>query len=99
MEGGQAHDDRAVRVLPMQKLQKFKPSDTGPFGTLSSLLGFAETNLDADSSERAPRQVQGDRRTEEVSGDGRPWTPRSTLLLAGGISALVWGVIAWIIAQ
>ena len=33
--------------------------------------------------------------TEYQPSDGRRWTPRSTLLLAGGISLLAWVIGAW----
>jgi hypothetical protein len=38
--------------------------------------------------------VDGDEWIEPAN-DGRPWSTRSMLLLAGGVSVAIWGVIAW----
>jgi hypothetical protein len=38
--------------------------------------------------------VDGDGWTEPAS-DGRPWPVRSMLLLAGGVSIMIWGTVAW----
>ncbi len=47
------------------------------------------------SMERPRSDLLGDhsRRKATIEDDGRRWSPRVTLLLAGGVSLAVWGAI------
>jgi hypothetical protein len=42
--------------------------------------------------------VEGNGFTEPAA-DGRPWSVRSMLLLAGGVSAAIWAAIGWSITH
>jgi hypothetical protein len=54
--------------------------------------------ISASSSLHSLRQPAADDMQTRPDDDGRRWAPRSTLLLSGGVSLLIWGAIACVAA-
>ena len=88
----------------MQNLKRTDAAD--PFGPesdtqlhLAPTLGLVgESHSDVPSPARVLQQRLIDDLNGEPDDDGRRWAPRTTLLVASGLSLALWGAIAVAIA-
>jgi hypothetical protein len=63
-----------------------------------SIEPLADALADTELLKDRPRPAQFEKQGLQNVGDGKRWMPASAIALAGGVSLLVWGLLAaWVI--
>jgi hypothetical protein len=64
----------------------------------SSIEPLAETFADTELLKDRSRPAQFEKQEPQDAADGQRWMPASAIALAGGVSLLLWGLLAaWVI--